>query len=55
MNPGRYVGVAEGVEVSNADFMEQFEELTEELETLNAEARGLEGRIVSNASKILEA
>lgn len=55
LNPGRYVGVAAGVEVSNADFMEQFEELTEELETLNAEARELEKNITSNAAKILEA
>jgi type I restriction enzyme M protein len=55
LNPGRYVGVAADVEVSNADFLEQFEELTEELETLNVEARGLEERIASNAAKILEA
>ena len=55
LNPGRYVGVAVGVEVSNADFMEQFEELNEELETLNVEARTLEERIAGNAGKILEA
>ncbi len=55
LNPGRYVGVAPGEEVSDADFKEQFEELTEELETLNAEARELEDRIASNAAKILEA
>src|ERR1019366_9633499 len=54
LNPGRYVGVAAGAEVSNADFMEQFETLTEELETLNVEARGLEERISSNAAKVLE-
>jgi type I restriction enzyme M protein len=42
LNPGRYVGVAAGEEVSNADFMEQFEELNEELQTLNTEARELE-------------
>ena len=53
LNPGRYVGVAAGVEVSNADFLEQFEELTEELETLNIEARGLEERIAENAAKII--
>ncbi len=29
--------------------------LTEELETLNAEARELEDRIASNAAKVLEA
>lgn len=54
LNPGRYVGVAAGEEVSNADFMEQFEELTEELETLNSEARTLEERITGNAAKILD-
>ena len=54
LNPGRYVGMAAGEEVSDADSREQFEELTEELETLNAEARELEARIASNAAKILE-
>jgi type I restriction enzyme M protein len=54
LNPGRYVGVAARKDVSNEDFIEQFEELTEELETLNAEARELEERIASNAAKILE-
>ena len=46
--------MAAGVEVSNADFMEQFEELNEELETLNAEARELEERIGGNAAKLIE-
>jgi type I restriction enzyme M protein len=46
--------VAAGAEVSNADFMEQFEELNEELETLNVEARGLEDRIAANSAKVLE-
>jgi len=55
LNPGRYVGVAAGEEVSDEDFREQFEELTAELETLNAEARELEDRITSNAARILEA
>ena len=54
LNPGRYVGVAAGKEISNDDFVEQFEELNEELETLNLEARELEQRIASNAAKILE-
>jgi type I restriction enzyme M protein len=49
------VGVAAGEEVSDADFKAQFEELTEELETLNAEARELEERIAGNAVKMLEA
>ncbi len=54
LNPGRYVGVAAGEDVSNEDFMEQFEQLTEELETLNVEARELEDRIASSAAKIME-
>jgi type I restriction enzyme M protein len=54
LSPGRYVGVAPGDEVSDAEFKEQFEELTEELETLNAEARELEERIADNAAKIME-
>ncbi|HYE32144.1 MAG TPA: class I SAM-dependent DNA methyltransferase [Methylomirabilota bacterium] len=53
LNPGRYVGVAPGEEMSDADFMEQFEELTEQLERLNAEARELEERIASNAAKVI--
>jgi type I restriction enzyme M protein len=53
LNPGRYVGVTAGVEVTNADFMEQFEELNEELETLNLEGRQLEERIASNAATLL--
>jgi type I restriction enzyme M protein len=55
LNPGRYVGVAAGVEVSNADFMEQFEALTEEFETLNGAARELEERITGNAATLLDA
>jgi len=54
LNPGRYVGVAAGVEVSSADFMEEFEQLTEELQTLNGEASVLEERIIGNAAKIME-
>jgi len=42
------------VEVSNAEFIERFEELNEELETLNVEARELEGRIAGDAAKILQ-
>ena len=44
LNPGRYVGVADDGG-DDVDFMEQFEELNEELETLNVEARALEDRI----------
>ncbi|NJD54248.1 MAG: SAM-dependent DNA methyltransferase [Candidatus Methanoperedens sp.] len=53
LNPGRYVGVAER-EADDFDFKERLEELNEELETLNVEARELEGRISENVSKLLE-
>ncbi len=53
LNPGRYVGVAER-EADNFDFAEKLEELNEELETLNAEARELEDRIGENVAKLLE-
>lgn len=55
LNPGRYVGVAPGEEVSDEDFKEQLEALNEELETLNAQARKLEDTIASNVAEILEA
>ena len=53
LNPGRYVGVAER-EADDFDFAEQLEELNEELEVLNAEARELEERIAENTRQILE-
>jgi type I restriction enzyme M protein len=55
LNPGRYVGVAPGEEVSDEDFREQLETLNEELETLNAQARELEQTIAANVAEILEA
>lgn len=55
LNPGRYVGVAPGGEVSDEDFKEQLETLNEELEMLNAQARDLEGTIARNVAEILEA
>ncbi|MEP4076488.1 type I restriction-modification system subunit M [Haloferula sp.] len=54
LNPGRYVGVAKGEELSDEDFKEQLETLNEELEVLNAEARELEERIAENVTEILE-
>ncbi len=54
INPGRYVGVAERA-VDDFDFKEKLEELNEELELLNAEARELEGRIGENVAMLLEA
>ncbi len=53
LNPGRYVGVA-AREADDFDFRERLEELNEELETLNREARELEGRIAENIEKLLE-
>ena len=55
LNPGRYVGVAPGEEVSDEDFKEQLETLNEELESLNAQARELEQTIAANVAEILEA
>ncbi len=55
LNPGRYVGVAPGEEVSDEDFKEQLETLNEELEVLNAQARELEQTIATNVAGILGA
>ncbi len=53
LNPGRYVGVA-AREEDDFDFFERLEELNEELEALNSEARELEERIAENVAGILE-
>ena len=55
LNPGRYVGVAKGEDLSDEDFREKLEALNEELEVLNAEARELEERIAENVVEVLEA
>jgi type I restriction enzyme M protein len=54
LNPGRYVGVAPGEEVSDEDFKAQLKTLNEELEALNAQARTLERTIAANVAGILE-
>lgn len=54
LNPGRYVGVTEKAE-DDIDFYERLEELNEELEQLNLEARELENRIGENVEKMIEA
>jgi type I restriction enzyme M protein len=54
LNPGRYVGVAQGEEVSDEEFKAQFEALNEEFEKLTSEARKLEKTIAGNAAEILE-
>ena len=53
LNPGRYVGVADREE-DDFDFYERLQELNEELEVLNAEARQLERQIGDNVTKFLE-
>jgi len=53
LNPGRYVGVAEGEE-EDFDFKERLQGLNEELETLNVEARELEERTATNIQQIIE-
>jgi type I restriction enzyme M protein len=52
LNPGRYVGVADRGP-DDFDFAERLEELSEELEILNAEARELEDTIAVNVVGIL--
>ena len=53
LNPGHYVGVAQRA-VENFDFAKRLEELNEELEVLNAQARELEERIAENLMLLLE-
>jgi type I restriction enzyme M protein len=54
LNPGRYVGVADR-DQEDFDFLERLEELNEEFEVLNIEARELEERIADNVLRILQA
>ena len=54
LNPGQYVGLTESKD-EDFDFYGRLEELNEELEVLNVEARGLEDRIADNVEKLLEA
>jgi type I restriction enzyme M protein len=53
LNPGRYVGVAEGEQESDKDFSVKLTALQEELEVLNAEAHELEISISENVEKVL--
>jgi type I restriction enzyme M protein len=53
LNPGRYVGMAER-KADDFDFYERLEELNEELEVLNSEARELEERISANVAAVLD-
>ncbi len=52
LNPGRYVGVSER-DPDDFDFIERIEELNEELEVLNNEAKELEDKIAENVNKLL--
>jgi type I restriction enzyme M protein len=54
LNPGRYVEVADRVP-DDFEFAERLEELNEELEALNAEAKKLEEHIAENVETILNA
>ena len=54
LNPGRYVGVAERT-ADDFEFAERLEELNEELETLNVEARELQATIAENVAALLGA
>lgn len=53
LNPGQYVGVTERA-ADDFVFAERLEELNEELEVLNVEARELEERIAENVAELLE-
>jgi type I restriction enzyme M protein len=53
LNPGRYVGVADRP-ADDFDFKERIEELNEELERLNSEAKDLEEQIAGNVAHMLE-
>lgn len=54
LNPGRYVGVAPGEEVSDEDFKERLQTLAEHFAVLNAEARDLEAKVVRDVAALLE-
>ncbi|WP_345988730.1 class I SAM-dependent DNA methyltransferase [Sulfurimonas sp. HSL1-2] len=53
LNPGRYVGVAEGEEEDEEEFRIKLEELQEELEILNGEAHELKKIIAQNVAEVL--
>jgi type I restriction enzyme M protein len=52
LNPGRYVGLAVGID-DGFDFAVRFEELTEELELLGAEAQALQEQVAAGAAVVL--
>jgi type I restriction enzyme M protein len=54
LNPGRYVGVAVGID-DDFEFATRFETLNEELQRLNGEAELLQIRIAESAVNVLVA
>ena len=55
LNPGRYVGMAPGEDVSDADFKEKLIDLNEEFNLLKKQARDIENAITSKMTEILAA
>ncbi|MCF7478391.1 type I restriction-modification system subunit M [Vibrio sp. J2-4] len=55
LNPGRYVGVAEGEQEHDEDFAAKLGALQEELEILNTESHELENSISENIVRVLGA
>ncbi|MCB0811008.1 MAG: N-6 DNA methylase, partial [Flavobacteriales bacterium] len=53
LNPGRYVGVVPGADLSDEDFQEKLQALNEELVGLNAQARELEETIAENLASVM--
>ncbi|MCB0815847.1 MAG: N-6 DNA methylase, partial [Flavobacteriales bacterium] len=53
LNPGRYVGVVPGADLSDEDFQEKLQALNEELVGLNAQARELEETIAENLAAVM--
>ena len=54
LNPGRYVGVAPGEELTDEDFRQTFGALSEEFAALTLRARELESAIARNAAELFE-
>ena len=53
LNPGNYIGIAPGEAVTDEDFREQLEALSEELEILNTQATQLKQIISANVAQVL--
>ncbi|WP_081976993.1 type I restriction-modification system subunit M [Bordetella trematum] len=53
LNPGRYVGVAQGEQVSDEDFKVQLETMAEELELLTLEANSIYEKLSADISMII--